>query len=212
MTTREEQAPRNQEDKPERDCAGNPPTGRPLRALFGRRVFMPGEASADYNALYEQIRRAAAPCDGLEEIWVRDVVDEVWQCIRLKRMRAGFLRDQTSNLLTRLLKEAGVGEAERNRIVEGLSRDDVSANVAIYIHLSKSGDNLDTVAELASARCRSTLRCLDQMITSAESRRDKALRAIGRHRECLGQRLRAATKTIDDAELSGSATRAGAER
>lgn len=212
MTTREKQASRSPEDKPERDCAGNPPTGRPLRDLFGRRIFMPGEASADYNALYEQIRHAAAPCDGLEEIWARDVVDEVWQCIRLKRMRASFLQAQTSNLLTRLLKEAGVSEAERNRIVEELSRGRVHAIGTIHVHLSKSGDNLDTVVELASAQCRSTLRCLDQMITSAESRRDKALRAIGRHRESLGQRLRAATKTIDDAELSGSAARAGAER
>lgn len=209
---REEPVIRNPEDSSEQNGAETSKSRPPLRELFGRPTFLPDEAAANYDALYEEIRRAAGPSDGLEEIWVRDVVDEVWQLMRWKRLRIGFVHERLSILLREELQEAGVGEAERNRLLRGWSQGDAYALGAIRDHLSKVGYNLDMLEELAFAQCGRTLRCLDQMITSAESRRDKALRAIGRHRESLGQRLRAATKTIDDADLSGSAARAGAER
>lgn len=205
---REQQAMRNPEDRPQQNGAGTAQARPPLCDLFGRPAFMPEEAPADYDALYEEIRRAAAPSDGLEEIWVRDVVDEVWQVIRMKRIRIGFLHERLSRLLTEQLEKAGVSPVERQRLLRGWSDGDVYALAEIELHLRRSGDNLDALAELAFAQCRPTLRCLDQMITGAESRRAKALRAIGRHRESLGQRLRAATENIEDTQQFGSASSA----
>ena len=50
-----------------------------------------GEDAAAYDDLLARISAALEPSDILEEIWVRDVVDMVWDALRLRRLKAQLL-------------------------------------------------------------------------------------------------------------------------
>ena len=47
-----------------------------------------GENAAAYDDLLARISGTLKPADILEEIWVRDVVDLVWDAFRLRRFKA----------------------------------------------------------------------------------------------------------------------------
>jgi hypothetical protein len=47
--------------------------------FFGPAPLIPGEDPEAYKALQTRVAAAVAPKDVLEEIWVRDVVDLVWE-------------------------------------------------------------------------------------------------------------------------------------
>ena len=69
--------------------ASSPPD---LKSLLGPPPLLEGEESGAYDALYGQIRTAVAPRDVLEEIWARDVIDNLWETLRLRRLKVSFMR------------------------------------------------------------------------------------------------------------------------
>jgi hypothetical protein len=73
-------------------------------ALFGPPPLIKGENSADYDELLAHISGAVKPSDVLEEIWVRDVVDLVWEALRLRRLKASLLAANVSEGLKKVLE------------------------------------------------------------------------------------------------------------
>jgi hypothetical protein len=53
--------------------------------FFGPPPLITGEDQAQYEAMRDQISAAVGPLDFLEEIWVNDVVNLVWETLRLRR-------------------------------------------------------------------------------------------------------------------------------
>jgi hypothetical protein len=51
--------------------------------LFGPPPLLEGEETAAYDELLVRISGAVNPADIFEEIWVRDLVDLVWEALRL---------------------------------------------------------------------------------------------------------------------------------
>src|SRR5215813_13972974 len=70
------------------------PTSPPERAgrlaLSGPPPLLEGEDTAAYDELLVRISGAVKPADILEEIWVRDIVDLVWEAFRLRRLKANL--------------------------------------------------------------------------------------------------------------------------
>jgi hypothetical protein len=62
-----------------------------IRGLLGPPPLLEGEDPAAYDALYERVKAAVEPGDALEEIWARDVVDLIWETLRLRRLKVKFL-------------------------------------------------------------------------------------------------------------------------
>ena len=77
-----------------------PPPG--LETLLGPPLLLEGEDGAAYTALNQRIRDAVVPKDIIEDIWVRDVVDLVWETMRLRRFKAKFMNTSASSLDRRL--------------------------------------------------------------------------------------------------------------
>jgi hypothetical protein len=53
--------------------------------------LLPGEAEADYVDVASRIVAVAQPRDAIEEFLTRDVVDGIWEILRLRRLKAGLL-------------------------------------------------------------------------------------------------------------------------
>ena len=51
-----------------------------------------GEDQAAYQALLAQATYKVKPKDVLKDIWVRDVVDRIWEALRLRWLKANLLR------------------------------------------------------------------------------------------------------------------------
>jgi len=58
--------------------------------------------------LAARIVAAVAPDNVIEEIWVRDVVDLVWDVVRLRRFKAGLFRVGASDGMVQILLGLGV--------------------------------------------------------------------------------------------------------
>lgn len=61
-------------------------------ASFGRFPVLEGEDPAAYQNLLEDVTRAVAPQDFIEQIFVRDCVDGTWEILRLRRLKTGLLK------------------------------------------------------------------------------------------------------------------------
>jgi hypothetical protein len=69
----------------------NPTSGAPGPAarlnIFGPPPLIEGEDAAAYDELLVRISAAVKPADILEDIWVREIVDLVWDTFRLRRFK-----------------------------------------------------------------------------------------------------------------------------
>ena len=62
-----------------------------LRQILGSPPLYEGESEENYDHLYERLRSTVSPADVIEELWVRDVVDLVWETLRLRRLKARLM-------------------------------------------------------------------------------------------------------------------------
>src|SRR5882724_9345772 len=70
-------------------------------ALFGRPPLLEGEDTAAYDELLVRISGAVKPTDIFEEIWIRDIVDLVWEAFRLRRLKACLMTAGARKALTK---------------------------------------------------------------------------------------------------------------
>src|SRR5690242_16490836 len=93
--------------QPERQGLPNPTKGLPMPRLrlpipaaprlpsaaetLGRPPLIAGEARAGYETMLARVTEAVRPDGILEEAWVRDVVDLIWDAVRLRRLEAALM-------------------------------------------------------------------------------------------------------------------------
>src|SRR5207302_7097499 len=63
-------------------------------AVLGEAPLVKGESTRGYDELLGRITATLRPRDCLEEIWICDVVDLVWETFRLRRLKAGLMTDE----------------------------------------------------------------------------------------------------------------------
>src|SRR5215204_4865356 len=76
--------------------------------LLGAPRLIAGEDGKAYDALLARVRDAVQPNDIIEQFWVRDVVDLVWETMRLRRWKADLLKSAAYHGVLELLKHLGV--------------------------------------------------------------------------------------------------------
>src|SRR5215207_4484836 len=73
---------------------------------LGPPVLLEGEDQAHYTELLQKVTAAVEPGDIIEEFWVRDVVDLLWEALRLRRLKAALLASSLAGGLKRVLLPA----------------------------------------------------------------------------------------------------------
>jgi len=168
--------------------------------LFGPSPLLVGEDTAAYDELLARVSGAVKPADVLEEIWVRDVVDLVWETFRLRRLKTSLLNANAYKGLRGILltvfstKNAGM-------IPQQWAQRDRDAIKQVDKLLASADMTMDAVmAETLLLRIDAIER-IDRMIMGAEARRNVALREIDRHRASLADRLRRVSDEVVDAQF-----------
>jgi hypothetical protein len=179
-------------------------SGADAARFFGPPPLFVGEDPAQYQAVRDQISTAVVPRDFLEEIWVNDVIDLVWEAQRLRRLKAALLQarmhQSVEKVLTPLLGKYGYSEARDLARRWAASEKKAIKEVAHYIE--QAGLTMEAVKAETLASNLDDFERIDRLIAAAEARRDACLREIDRHRSGLGAALRRAADEIEDGEFT----------
>jgi hypothetical protein len=164
--------------------------------------LLPGEKQADYAEVALRIVKGAQPRDAVEEFLTRDVIDLTWDILRLRRMKAGFLRAAAGRGVHRILSTIGYGDFRGiGRFVEEWAFGKDKTRREFDEILKKAGLTIDDVMAAAFAQGIDSFERFDRMLASAEARRNNALREIDRYRSALGAAVRQVIDDVEDAEF-----------
>jgi hypothetical protein len=184
--------------------------GHPVTDL-GRPMLQAGDDPDLYDRLHAGMTAAVAPRDVIEEIWVRDVVDLVWEALSLRRLKALLLivsaRRGLDQVISPLFKDGRAYELANDWFA-----GKKEAVREVEQALAKAGLTMEAVAAQTLAIKLDDIERIDRMIMNAEARRNATLREVERHRETLAARLRCAAEDIQDVEFAEIAPQDEAER
>jgi hypothetical protein len=186
--------------------------------LFGPPPLIPGEEKKDYEALLTRVTDAVLPADHIEQILVRDVVNLVWEALRLRRLKAKFLEAVEYEGLGEILKiieppkpptdngaftfiPLSTPVAREIPLATRWARREPAALKKVDRYLAAAGLTMDSVRARTFILKLDEMERIDRMIASCEARRNAAFREIDRHRGEHAERLRrAAAQEIEDAQ------------
>lgn len=171
-----------------------------VKAMLGPPPLLVSEDPAAYESLRIRVRSAVAPADFIEELWVRDVVDLMWETLRLRRLGANLMTAVANKGLREFLTPKMPAE-EWRALVEGWARRDPTAVEQINALLEKEGEDALTLGLRTIPYRLKDFDRIDRMVAQTEARRNSILREVDRHRETVARRLRDAVTDIEDADF-----------
>jgi hypothetical protein len=163
------------------------------------------ESADEFDALRDAFEREIKPRGIIEQMYVHDVSSIVWEILRLRRCKVVIInsafRSALQSLLKQVLRQPGQYEYQVEGEAEALAQawfTDQEAKKQVSEILA--GFDLDESAIEAEAirKSSSDLEVLDRMVTSLESRRNKALGCVAEYRASLAHQLRENSDRIID--------------
>lgn len=190
--------------------------------IFGPPAILTGEDAAAYNDLLARVSGTLKPSDIFEEIWVREIVDLIWETLRWRRHQAGLIKAAVPKALEQILKplvpdkpvprrgpfeeqlraakDALNGKAAATLAMEWAA-EDPAAIQRVDDLLASVGLTMDNVIAQAVARDLDKIERFNRLIASAEWRRNALLREIERRRASFAEKVRREVPKIEEAEF-----------
>ena len=165
------------------------------------------EAADEFDALRDAFEQEIKPRGIIEHMYVHDISSIVWEILRLRRCKVVIInsafRSALQDLLKQVLRQPGQYEYQVEGEVQTLAQSwftDQEAKKEVSEILSRFDLDESAIEAEAIRRSSSDLEVLDRMLTSLESRRNKALGCVAEYRASLAQQLRDSADRIIDAK------------
>jgi hypothetical protein len=144
------------EDKMQTELAIVPPTdGGTIAAsqleIFGPPPLLDGESPEAYDALFSRVTGTVNPKDIIEEIWVHDIVNLLWEILRLRRLRVALLSSSAGRGLNKLYKDRDKYDA--GSLVTKWSAREPAAVKKVEQFLTDHGLTMDAVMAHTFVAC-----------------------------------------------------------
>jgi hypothetical protein len=179
--------------------------GRNELTLLPKLPLLITESADEFDALRDAFEQEIKPHGIIEQMYVHDISSIVWEILRLRRCKAVIInsafRSALQDLLKQLLRQPGQYEYEVEDEAEALAQAwfaDQEAKKRVSELLSRVELDESAIEAEAIRRSSSDLELLDRMLTSLESRRNKALGCVVEYRASLGHQLRESADRIID--------------
>jgi hypothetical protein len=185
------------------------PAGR--LAWLGPPPLFEGEDTAAYDELLARISGAVKPTDIFEEIWVGDIVDLVWEAVRLRRLKASLMTATAHKGLEQILKPL-VGSLQEGGLAKAWAAREKKAIEWVNELLAAAGLTMDAVMAQTLSINLNDIERIERMIANAEARRNAILREVERHRATWGENLRRAAQQAEDIEFEIIENKSGKAR
>src|SRR5215831_6659858 len=174
-------------------------------ALLPKLPLLITESADEFDALRDAFERKIKPRDIIEQMYVHDHCSIVWEILRLRRSKVTIInaafRSALEHLLVQLLKEPGQYDHEVQDKAQALAHawfTDREAEKQVSQTLNRFDLDESVIEAEAIRRSSSDLELLDRMLTSLESRRNKALGCVAEYRASLAHQLRESADRIID--------------
>jgi hypothetical protein len=174
-------------------------------ALLPKLPLLITESAHEFDAVRDAFEQEIKPRGIMEQMYVHDISCIVWEILRLRRCKVVIInsafRRALEHLLVQLLRRPSQDEYYVEDKAQALAHawfTDQEAKKQVSEILS--GFQLDESAIEAEAirRSSSDLELLDRMLSSLESRRNKALGCVAEYRASLAHQLRESADRIID--------------
>jgi hypothetical protein len=159
-----------------------------------------GGGRGGYDELLTGISSTVKPADILEDIWVRDIVDLVWEGFRLRRLKVNLMTATAHKGLKEALTPL-VGWSEADDLAKAWALRKPIALKRVDKILASAGMTMDAVMAQTLSLKLDDVERIERMIAMAEARRHVILHEIEWHREMLSQALRRAVQQVEDGQL-----------
>jgi hypothetical protein len=163
------------------------------------------ESADEFDALRDAFEQEIKPRGIIERIYVHDISATVWENLRLRRCKVIIInsafRSALQSLLRQLLRQPGQSEYDVEDEAQGLAHawfTDEATKKQVSEILSRFGLDESAIEAEAIRRSSSDLELLDRMLTSLETRRNKALGCVAEYRASLAHQLRESADRIID--------------
>ena len=163
------------------------------------------ESPDEFDAVWDAFEREIKPRGIIEQMYVHDISSIVWEILRLRRCKVVIInsafRSALEHLLVQLLKGPGQYGYEVGDEAQTLAHAwfiDQEAKKQVSEILSRFDLDESAIEAEAIRRSSADLELLDRMLTSLESRRNKALACVAEYRASLAHQLRESADRIID--------------
>jgi hypothetical protein len=174
-------------------------------ALLPKLPLLITESAEEFDALRDAFEQEIKPRGIIEQMYVHDICSIVWEILRLRRCKVVIInsafRSALQHLLMQLLKGPGEYDYEVENQAQTLAQSwftDQEAKKQVSETLSRFDLDESVIEAEAIRRSSSDLELLDRMLTSLESRRNKALCCVAEYRASLAHQLRESADRIID--------------
>jgi len=172
-------------------------------ALLPKLPLLITESAEEFDALRDAFEREIKPRGIIEQMYVHDICSIVWEILRLGRCKVVIInsafRSALQHLLMQLLKGPGEYDYEVENQAQALAQSwftDQEAKKQVSETLSRFDLDESAIEGEAIRRSSSDLELLDRILTSLESRRNKALACVAEYRASLAHQLRESADRI----------------
>src|SRR6516162_2169671 len=176
-------------------------------ALLPKLPLLITESAEEFDALRDAFEREIKPRGIIEQMYVHDISSIVWEILRLRRCKVVIInsafRSALQSLLKQLVRQPGQYEYQVEGEAEALAQawfTDQEAKKQVSEILSRFDLDESAIEAEAIRKSSSDLEVLNRMLTSLESRRNKALGCVAEYRANLAQQLRDSADRIIDAK------------
>jgi len=162
------------------------------------------ESAEEFDALREAFEREIKPRGIIEQMYVHDICSIVWEILRLRRCKGVVINSAFCSALEDLLvqlRQPGQHEFDARGPARKLAHawfTDKEAQKQVSETLRRFDLDESAIEAEAIRKSSSDLELLDRMLTSLESRRDKALGCVAEYRASLAHQLRESADRILD--------------
>src|SRR5216684_15554 len=167
-------------------------------ALAAAPPLIAAEQQSAYDELLARVTETLKPADVLEHVFIRDIVDLVWEVLRLRRLKANLMATAAQAGVARLLAPL-LDEPER--AARDFAARRPGSTEQVEAALAQAGFGADHVAAASFSACLFDFERLERMTAAAEARRNAALYQLDVHRASLAMRLRRRLAELEDFEL-----------
>src|SRR6516225_4531831 len=174
-------------------------------ALLPKLPLLITESAEEFDALRDAFEREIKPRGIIEQMYVHDICSIVWEILRLRRCKVVIInsafRRALEHVLMQLLKGPGEYDYEVENQAQALAQSwftDQEAKKEVSELLSRFELDESAIEAEAIRKSSSELELLERMLTSLESRRDKALGCVAEYRASLAHQLRESADRIID--------------
>ena len=172
-----------------------------LERFLGPTPLLHGEDAEGYKVFYDNIRQQIGPHDLIDEIYIRDVVDQTWEIHRLRHIRIGLMRKgqiQAVKQYTDYDASPFLNSTQRDVV-----RDKMKSSLESALEgLQKLGVSLSDINARAFKNESEALFLIDQNITRLEVRRNLIFREIERRKILFAKKIIQIVNSIEENENS----------